>query len=124
MEWRTPRVPWSDLPQITDSYVVHARGFTIDGDVWFDPYSVRSSHSGLWSDVVSDHYDIEWDGSGHEIDEVLYWSITGSETFVIDHPPRDDNEARITELLDELEVPDDAHVRWGETTTAGEIRHG
>lgn len=121
--WKTEKTEWGKLVQITDGYVVHARGFTIGKDIWLDGYAVRVDHSTLWDTVMSEHYeDIKWSGSGRGTFpdyrglQSLYWSITGLGSFLMQAPKLTDIKpeavARLSMLLDELKTPEDADINW------------
>lgn len=83
--WENQFIHYDDLIHTRREYVVHARGFTLDKDVWFDQYAVRQGHSRFWYDIISDNYENaeEWDDVS---DNSLYWSLTGSGSFVLQHP--------------------------------------
>lgn len=84
-DWKTQFIHYDDLIHTRREYVVHARGFTLDEDVWFDQYAVRKGHSRFWHDIISDNYENaeQWDDVS---DNSLYWSLTGSGSFVLQHP--------------------------------------
>lgn len=120
MRWMTDPVTWDELPQVTDDYVVHARGFVVDSDIWLDPFAVRSGHKKLWREVVSDEYDIDWNGHRDTTPEsVLYWSITGSSVLIVQGSS--DIEEYV-ELFDELDMPDDAQIHGDVMMTVGDVQ--
>lgn len=114
MNWRTRPRKWNDLVQVTDSYVVHARGFTIGEDVWIDHYAVHGGHKSWWNKKLEDEYDHSWD---HE--DVLYWSVTGSGTFIMQYPrfPEASREQkkRLVDFLDVFGYPENEKITWKKT---------
>lgn len=90
--WMMGESSHDEIIQSTDSYVVHARGFTVGADIWFDEYSVHKSHNHLWNEYIRHRYDGDeyigdWDTEKVNVDKpVLYWSITGAASFIVQHP--------------------------------------
>lgn len=125
MKWKTEPRQYEDLIQITDEYVVHARGFTIGSDIWLDEYSLRLGHHRYWNDVLRYEYGCpEWESgvswtlySANQIEqENIYWSILGSGLITIQYPRlrnMDEEEFELVmKTLDELDVPDSTEVRF------------
>lgn len=114
LQWRLGETTWADLPHVTDNYVVHARGFVVGDEIWFNPLALFGGHRRFWNEYLADEYDTDtWDDFDRQ---TLYFSITGAPVFTIQHPSPDEvtPEAvgRLDALLAELAVPDDAHVHW------------
>lgn len=111
MEWKTPKKKYSEIPQVTDSYVVHARGFTVGNDIWFDYYALNKGHKFWWNSKLQDEYGFNWDHG-----KVLYWSITGSESFIIQYPRYEERTEediqRLNNTLDALEVSKNCNIVW------------
>lgn len=126
LNWETAPKQWDQLIQVTDDYVVHARGWTVEDDILLDEYNAKLEHKRWWKEELGDKYGFSW-----KDDRVLYWSITGSNSFIVQYPRYGEHtESHIEQLratLDELNVPDSINVRWKETIenskimTAGEI---
>jgi hypothetical protein len=96
-EWVPGRVRYGDLPQVRDEYVVHARGFVLDETVLVDPYAVAGGHASSWEAVFADRYGgADWRDAA---DRYLYWSVTGSGTFFLQHPRRDELSEETVEYL-------------------------
>lgn len=122
LNWMTDKVLYYDLPQITDNYVVHARGFVINRDVWLDPFSLRMSHGRLWRYCICPHYGYEWGMNPFDweqyddIDGLVYFSITGSGSFLVPHPRMVNVNSMDVGLLDallrDLEVPNNLSIYW------------
>jgi hypothetical protein len=142
LNWETTPVNWDELVQVTDGYVVHARGFTIDEDIWLDQYALHGGHHAHWNKILMDHYDAEkWEPrvpwpeyvEDHLGKETVYWSITGSPSFIIQFPLLEDITERQEELLkatfDTLSTPDYTNVTFNSdhytrAYTVGDIRDG
>lgn len=118
LNWKSEPTVLPDTVQFTDNYVRHARGFTIGEDIWFDEYSLYSTHMYLYNEIVGPHYEKpSYDDSWPEyVDEAyagepspLYWSVMGNETVTLQHPRagRMDAEAwqRLYWLIQEFEAP-------------------
>lgn len=124
MKWKTEPTTWDELIQVTDDYVVHARGFTIDEDIWLDEYSLRLGHHRCWNDLVRHEYgypkwpdNVSWTlYSAQNIDRpAIYWSIIGDSMFTVQYP-RLRNMGRerfalVEGTLEALEIDPDAEVR-------------
>lgn len=112
--WKTAKKPFSELTQVQDDYVVHARGFTVDTDVWLDEYAVLGGHKMAWKQVIGKIYDKPYEY--YLPDNMLYWSVTGSSTFVLQHPTYynapDGTAQYLKDFLLEFEVPEDSRVSW------------
>lgn len=114
--WRTPKKQWDELVQVTDSYVVHARGWTVENDIWLDEYAVKSGHKKWWSRQLEEEYDGHWTDTYPN--QVLYWSITGGSAFILQQPQldnlTDESVFRLKDTLDELQVPNDCEVHFSD----------
>jgi len=129
VEWVLGETTWNDLIQVTDNYVVHARGFTVGDNIWLDEYSVHRSHYHLWDTQMEEFYEAaeysgRWGEYDPEIDEsVLYWSITGAPTFIVQHPKTlmfDDRALeQLKGTLQALDCPNDVSVRIQKPETSG-----
>jgi len=113
LNWATSPCMWKDLLQVTDSYVCHARGWTVYDDVYLDRYNVMGEHKRWWSTWLSEEYGCDW----RETDkQTLYWSVTGSSAFLLQFPHYEDIEdeafGRLIQTLRLMDVPDDAMVQW------------
>lgn len=116
---------WGELPQVTDSYVVHARGFSVGSDLWLDAYNLYEEHSKHWNELVRHEYDypelsVDWEDYADSIDEpYLYWSITGTSTLIIQHPHADtfteDEVQLLYDIVTTLQIPGDVRVVCGVT---------
>lgn len=121
---------WNQLPQVTDNYVVHARGFSLGNKIWFDAYNLHSEHTHLWNDCVSqeteyDQYDGDWPTflERTNFDEPwLYWSISSPGQLLIQHPQlediSDDQFQQIADLVNALNIPKDAIITFSRDTEA------
>lgn len=111
MNWKTSPTQWSELVQVTDSYVVHARGFTVDGDIWLDHYAVNGGHKRWWNNKLEEIYGHSWD---HE--NVLYWSVTGSGTFLMQFPryenATDVQKQNLKKFLKTFGYPENEKFNW------------
>lgn len=125
MNWKTEPIDYDDLLQVTDNYVVHARGFTIGNDIWFDQYALRLGHHRYWNDVVRYEYNFpEWEpytswtlySSQNIRQNTVYWSIVGSGLIVIQYPRLRSMGEHCYELavktLEAMNVPDNTEVRF------------
>lgn len=115
---------WSELPQVADDYVVHARGFTIGDDIHLDAASLRLEHHRWWNDHLRHHHDApEWPPgerwptyADREVSEPsLYWSINGNNLILLQHP-RISRATRpqwraLRSTFEALSAPPDALVR-------------
>lgn len=122
LKWKTSPTRYDQTVQYTDSYVVHGRGFTIDEDIWFDQYALHAGHHSHWNEIIRHEYDLprweprqQWEKYAEEIDPtVVYWSITGAPTFLIQHPNDSYIEQRhwklLAKTLDAMAVSDDERL--------------
>lgn len=134
LNWQTPPKLFEETVQVTDGYVVHGRGWTIGEDIWFDEYALRSGHHSHWNNVLKDEYGFpEWPGGmdwskyAEGIDPyVVYWSITGAPTFLVQFPFFNDMEERHWELLgatlEEMQVPTDDLVTFDNNDTSKQMK--
>lgn len=136
-DWQTPPRQWDELLQVTDDYVVGARGYCIGTDVWLDEYAVFGGHSGLWNRQMVDAYEIDsWDATeeldwfdAQFADTMYYWSVTGGQNVVVRYPRLAQTTDRQVAMLgyffrDGLGAPGDAALVWSiddrdETITTG-----
>lgn len=125
LTWMTEEKSWDELIQITDNYVVHARGFTIGDDLYLDEYSLRSEHHRWWNDIVRHYYNLPEYGrrqnwnvyAGKNIEQTwVYWSINATGMFLLQNPKKEylDEETfnLAMETLDALDTPEDAVVKF------------
>lgn len=112
--WRAGKDDFDELIQVTDEYVVHARGFTVENEVWLDEYAVRSSHSSLWQQLLQDEYGGSWRNGFPN--QTLYWSVTGTGVFLMQYPRIEDltDEAlyRLAHFLKSFNVSGDTQLTW------------
>lgn len=117
--WKTPHKKIPELVQTTDDYVVHARGIMVDNEVWFDEYCIATGHLNAWNKDIRNEYGLprvtpnrDWNEYQLEYfeDIPLYFSYTGSNTFILKYPHRqlltDDGRWRLYLLLESMDAPD------------------
>lgn len=106
--------------QFTDDYVVHGRGFTVGEDAWYDEYALHFGHDRFWNTQIADSSDWPEYDDWRDIDEwaddpTIYWSVTGAQTFIVQHPRvdtvSDEWWSLLYQLLDDVDWPDSAAVR-------------
>ncbi|MFB6236949.1 MAG: hypothetical protein ABEH81_01125 [Halopenitus sp.] len=120
IEFKTDITDWEDLPQIKDGYVVHARCFIIDGDVWIDHYNLMVSLDHWWKRSLSQKYDYD----SYKNDDVIAFQISASEAISVVHPTLDEDCGRqkwcLGRFLEEMGANEDTKIHWGE----GDITFG
>lgn len=126
LSWATPESTYDSLIQVTDSYVVHARGFTVEQDIWLDEYAINFGHKRWWLTQIEDIYERSWDE--HNPHDVLYWSITGASKILVQAPGFNtvsrEGVARMMQTLAALDVPDDARISWAMESDGSESWSG
>jgi|GEM_PF-6806419 len=114
LSWFYDERRYDELLQVTDAYVVHARGFTVEDQIVLDEYALNGGHKRWWQQKLADEFDRDWRDDGPN--QVLYWSITGSGTFTIQYPglaaASVESIGRVKQTWDAMGVPDDAQVGW------------
>lgn len=120
---------WDELPQVTDDYVVHARGYSVSDKIWFDIYSFHTDHMNLWNKEVREDLDYPkyedelWvDYAEEHVDEPwLYWCVTGSGGLTIQRQSLEDMTAEqmqlIADIVLELQIPEDESVTFYDCIT-------
>lgn len=84
LEWAFGETVADDIQQMADQLTVHARGFVLETDVWFDEYAVMMGHKYAWNTKISKHYD---EDSWVDVsDNCLYFSLGGTGSFILQHP--------------------------------------
>lgn len=83
--WRFGETTADDIVHIESQICNHARGFVLDNDIWFDQYAVMMGHRFAWNSHISPHYP-EAEKWIDVSDNGLYFSITGSGSFILQHP--------------------------------------
>lgn len=82
--WKFGETTADNIQQIKEQLTVHARGFVVGTDVWFDEYAVMMGHKYAWEQIIQQYYDgLNWVDVS---DNGLYFSIVGSGSFVLQHP--------------------------------------
>jgi len=114
LEWYYDEIQYDDLLQVSDGYVVHARGFTVEDQVVVDQYALNGGHKRWWQQKLVDEFDRDW--RDDDPNQVLYWSVTGSGTFTIQYPglaiASVESIGRIKQTWEAMEVPDDMQIGW------------
>lgn len=115
---------WNELPQVTDNYVVHARGYNVSDKMWFDVYSFHPDHMNLWNKEVRHELDYpkyedeKWvDYADENVDESwLYWCVTGSSGLTVQRQSlKDMTQGQMQLILDivlALRVPEEESVSF------------
>lgn len=115
---------WDELPQVTDDYVVHARGYNVSDMMWFDVYNFCTDHMNLWNKEVRDvldyppYEDEEWVSYADKYVEEpwLYWCVTGGSGFTIQRQVLDDmtedQMQLVFDVIEELQIPEDETVTF------------